>query len=139
MSEAHYYDPSAWRLVPGRTVHVVVDDQNDFLHPDGWYATHEMDVSHMRRVIEPNRRLLAGWRANALPVMHTREGHRPDLSDLPPAKKIRSATSCRCIPGRRKPRRICWRPHSSANPPSANGLRANSGRPSKRWPICKCS
>ncbi len=38
MSEMHYYDPAAWRLVPGRTVHVVIDDQNDFLHPEGWYA-----------------------------------------------------------------------------------------------------
>ena len=38
MTEMHYFDPTAWRLVPGRTVHVVIDDQNDFLHPDGWYA-----------------------------------------------------------------------------------------------------
>ncbi len=47
------------------------------------------DVSQLRRTIEPNRRLLAAWRAAGLPVMHTREGHRPDLSDLPPAKKMR--------------------------------------------------
>src|SRR4029077_2648679 len=47
------------------------------------------DVSQLCRAIEPNRKLLAAWRAEGLPVMHTREGHRPDLSDLPPAKKLR--------------------------------------------------
>ena len=55
MTESHYFDPSAWRLAPARTVHVVIDDQNDFLHPDGWYATHEIDIAHMRRVIEPTK------------------------------------------------------------------------------------
>ena len=57
MSEMHYFDPAAWRLEPGRTVHVVIDDQNDFLHPDGWYATHDIDISHMQRVIEPTKEL----------------------------------------------------------------------------------
>ena len=76
MSEARYYDPSAWRLVPGRTVHVVVDDQNDFLHPDGWYATHEMDVSHMRRVIEPTKALNEECRARGVPIVWTRHGTR---------------------------------------------------------------
>src|SRR5579871_6828168 len=47
------------------------------------------DVSQLRRTIEPNRKLLEAWRANGLTVFHTREGHRPDLFDLPPAKKIR--------------------------------------------------
>ncbi|MFN0155425.1 MAG: cysteine hydrolase family protein [Gaiella sp.] len=72
----HYYDPSAWRLVPGRTVHVVVDDQNDFLHPDGWYATHEMDISHMRRVIEPTKILNAECRRRGVPILWTRHGTR---------------------------------------------------------------
>jgi ureidoacrylate peracid hydrolase len=76
MSEMHYYDPSAWRLVPGRTVHVVVDDQNDFLHADGWYATHEMDISHMRRVIEPTKGLNAEWRKRGVPIIWTRHGSR---------------------------------------------------------------
>lgn len=72
----HYYDPSAWRLVPGRTVHVVVDDQNDFLHPDGWYATHEMDISHMRRVIEPTKALNDACRRRGVPIVWTRHGTR---------------------------------------------------------------
>ena len=63
--------------------------QRDFLEPGGFGEMLGNDVSQLRRTIEPNRKLLAAWRAKALPVMHTREGHRPDLSDLPPAKKIR--------------------------------------------------
>jgi ureidoacrylate peracid hydrolase len=72
----HYYDPTAWRLVPGRTVHVVVDDQNDFLHPEGWYATHDMDIAHMRRVIEPTKRLNDECRRRRVPVIWTRHGTR---------------------------------------------------------------
>lgn len=76
MSELHYYDPSAWRLVPGRTVHVAIDDQNDFLHPDGWYATHDIDVSHMRRVIAPTMRLNEECRRRGVPILWTRHGTR---------------------------------------------------------------
>ena len=47
------------------------------------------DVGQLRRTIEPNRRLLEVWRKAGLAVIHTREGHRPDLADLPPAKKSR--------------------------------------------------
>src|SRR6185437_9386471 len=74
MSEMHYYDPAAWQLVPGRTAHVVIDDQNDFLHPDGWYATHEIDISHMRRVIEPTIRLNVECRRRGVPIVWTRHG-----------------------------------------------------------------
>ena len=76
MSESHYFDPSAWRLVPGATVHVVIDDQNDFLHPDGWYATHEIDIDHMRRVIEPTKALNAECRIRGVPIVWTQHGTR---------------------------------------------------------------
>lgn len=76
MSESHYFDPAAWRLEPGRTVHVVIDEQNDFLHPEGWYATHGIDVSHMRRVIEPTRTLVAACREREVPIVWTRHGTR---------------------------------------------------------------
>ena len=72
----HYYDPSAWRLVPGRTVHVAIDDQNDFLHPDGWYATHDIDISHLRRVIEPTAALNEECRRRGVPIVWTRHGTR---------------------------------------------------------------
>ncbi len=76
MTESQYFDPSAWRLVPGRTVHVVIDDQNDFLHPDGWYATHGIDIAHMRRVIEPTKVLNAECRKRGIPILWTRHGSR---------------------------------------------------------------
>jgi nicotinamidase-related amidase len=57
-------------------VHVVIDDQNDFLHPEGWYATHEIDIDHMRRVIEPTKTLNAECRARGVPIVWTRHGTR---------------------------------------------------------------
>ncbi len=76
MGETQYFDPHAWALVPGATAHVVIDDQNDFLHPDGWYATHGVDVSHMQRVIEPTKALNAACRAAGVPIIWTRHGTR---------------------------------------------------------------
>jgi biuret amidohydrolase len=68
---------------------LIIDMQRDFLEPGGFGEMLGNDVSQLRSTIEPNRRLLAAWRSKQLPVMHTREGHRPDLMDLPPAKKMR--------------------------------------------------
>ena len=69
-----YFDPLPWRLVPGRTVHIVIDGQNDFLHRDGWYATHGIDISHMQRVVEPTRRINDACRRHAVPIIWTRHG-----------------------------------------------------------------
>jgi nicotinamidase-related amidase len=65
-----------WDLVPGRTALVLIDLQRDFLHPEGWYAASGVDIGHMRRVIEPTRRLVAGARAAGVPVIWTRHGFR---------------------------------------------------------------
>jgi ureidoacrylate peracid hydrolase len=70
------YRKTDWSLVPGRTALVVIDDQNDFLHPDGWYARSGIDISHMRRVIEPTKELLAEARRRDVPVIWTRHGFR---------------------------------------------------------------
>jgi nicotinamidase-related amidase len=70
------YEPSSWQLVPGRTALVVVDGQNDFLHPGGWYAKSGVDISHMRRVIEPTKELVAECRRRDVSVVWTRHGTR---------------------------------------------------------------
>jgi ureidoacrylate peracid hydrolase len=72
--EPPYHDPSPWALAHGRTVHVAIDHQNDFLHPDGWYATHGIDIAHMRRVIEPTIRLNEECRRRGVPIVWTRHG-----------------------------------------------------------------
>jgi biuret amidohydrolase len=82
-------EPYAFRLSPGHCALLIIDMQRDFLEPGGFGEMLGNDVSQLRQTIEPNRRLLATWRANGLLTLHTREGHRPDLTDLPLAKKIR--------------------------------------------------
>jgi nicotinamidase-related amidase len=81
--------PYEFDFDPAHAALLIIDMQRDFLEPGGFGAMLGNDVSQLRRTIEPNRRLLAAWRAAGLPVFHTREGHRADLSDLPPAKKVR--------------------------------------------------
>src|SRR5262249_60262185 len=72
---------------------LIIDMQRDFLEAGGFGEMLGNDVSQLRRTIEPNRKLLAAWRTAGLQVMHTREGHRSDLSELPLAKKMRSRGS----------------------------------------------
>ncbi|WP_428927014.1 cysteine hydrolase family protein [Marinibacterium sp. SX1] len=82
------FDPSGLGLV-------VIDMQRDFCEPGGFGETLGNDVSLLRQIIPTTARLLAGFRAAGLPVIHTRECHRPDLSDLPPAKRDRGQPSLR--------------------------------------------
>ena len=95
-------EPYPFSFDPAHAALLIIDMQRDFLEPGGFGEMLGNDVSQLRRTIEPNRRLLAAWRAAGLLVMHTREGHRPDLADLPPAKKVRgrSATCDRRSPAR---------------------------------------
>jgi nicotinamidase-related amidase len=69
---------------------IVIDMQRDFLDPDGYAAAAGLDVAALRGTIPAIRRLLSGARQAGMLVVHTREGHRPDLSDCPPAKLERS-------------------------------------------------
>jgi len=80
-------EPYPFELQPAKCGLLIIDMQRDFLEPGGFGEMLGNDVSQLRRTIEPNRRLLVAWRAAGLLVMHTREGHRPDLADLPPSKK----------------------------------------------------
>ncbi len=70
------FEAAHWDLVPGRTALILIDPQNDFLHPDGWYAQSDVDISHMRRVIEPAKMLLDAARAQDVPIIWTRHGFR---------------------------------------------------------------
>jgi nicotinamidase-related amidase len=72
------------------TALLVIDMQRDFLHPDGYAARASLDIAPLRKAIEPVSRVLAAAREAELTVLHTREGHLPDLSDCPPYKLERS-------------------------------------------------
>lgn len=69
---------------------IVIDMQRDFLAPEGYAAKAGMEVDALRRPIPFVRMLLDQARNSGMLVVHTREGHRPDLSDCPPAKLARS-------------------------------------------------
>jgi nicotinamidase-related amidase len=83
--------PSPYTFDASATALLVIDMQRDFLEPGGFGESLGNDVSELRRTIGPLSALLAAWRTAALPVIHTREGHLPDLSDCPPAKLSRGA------------------------------------------------
>lgn len=82
-------EPYPFAFQPGATALLVIDMQRDFLEPGGFGALLGNDVAPLRAVIAPLARLLAAWRTAGLMVVHTREGHRPDLSDCPPSKHAR--------------------------------------------------
>jgi nicotinamidase-related amidase len=88
-------EPTSFAIDPARTALVVIDMQRDFLEPGGFGAALGNDVSLLAAAIGPCRAALDAARAAGMLVIHTREGHRPDLSDAPPAKVQRGAPSKR--------------------------------------------
>ena len=88
-------EPYSWPydggIDPAHTALINIDWQVDFCAPGGYVDAMGYDLNLTRAGIEPTARVLAAARWAGLMVIHTREGHRPDLSDLPPNKKWRSA------------------------------------------------
>ncbi|GKQ52108.1 cysteine hydrolase family protein [Bradyrhizobium sp. Ce-3] len=88
-------EPAPITLDWSKTALVIIDMQRDFMEPGGFGATLGNDVSRLARAVQPIAAVLAAVRDAGLLVVHTREGHLPDLSDAPPAKVERGAPSLR--------------------------------------------
>jgi nicotinamidase-related amidase len=88
-------EPEPLPIDLSRTALIIIDMQRDFLEPGGFGETLGNDVSLLARAVGPCKQVLAAARAAGLLVIHTREGHRPDLTDAPLAKVERGHPSMR--------------------------------------------
>src|SRR5215467_10623482 len=88
-------EPAPLTVDTARAALLIIDMQRDFLEPGGFGAVLGNDVSRLKAAVEPCRAVLAAARAAGMLVIHTREGHRPDLSDAPPHKVERGDPALR--------------------------------------------
>lgn len=87
--------PYDFSLDPARTALVVIDMQRDFIEPGGFGAALGNDVARLTKIVPTVAGLIALFRKHKLPIVHTREAHKPDLSDCPPAKRLRGKPGLR--------------------------------------------
>ena len=87
-------EPYEFEFEPASTALVIVDMQRDFIDPGGLNEQVGNDVSLLRSVIPSLQKVLDAWRDAGLAVIYTREGHRPDLADCPPTKRVRGRLAC---------------------------------------------
>jgi biuret amidohydrolase len=88
-------EPAPLTLDLARTALIIIDMQRDFLEPGGFGAALGNEVSRLQAAVGPCRDVLAAARRSGVLVIHTREGHRPDLSDAPPHKVERGDPALR--------------------------------------------
>jgi nicotinamidase-related amidase len=88
-------EPEAISFDPARTAFVMIDFQRDFMEPGGFGETLGNDVSLLGKAVKPAKALIEAARKLKMLVVHTREGHRPDMADAPPAKVERGTPSAR--------------------------------------------
>ncbi|MEO8684850.1 MAG: cysteine hydrolase [Devosia sp.] len=81
--------PYPYPLSPGHTALVVIDMQRDFIEPGGFGDSLGNDVARLAAIIPTVAGLIDVFRAQSWPIIHTREAHKPDLSDCPPSKIAR--------------------------------------------------
>ncbi len=87
--------PGPFPLDPAAVALIVIDMQRDFVEPGGFGASLGNDVSRLTAIIPAVADLIGLFRKKGWPVIHTRESHQPDLSDCPPAKRLRGKPSLR--------------------------------------------
>ena len=87
--------PYPYRFEPRSTALLVIDMQRDFVEPGGFGEALGNDVGRLSAIVPTVRALLDWARHHAITVLHTREGHRPDLADCPPAKQHRGDPALR--------------------------------------------
>jgi len=88
-------EPAALSVDLSKSALVIIDMQRDFLEPGGFGAALGNDVSMLQAAIGPCRETLSAARAIGMLIIHTREGHRPDLTDAPPHKVERGDPATR--------------------------------------------
>jgi nicotinamidase-related amidase len=88
-------EPQPLNVELDRTALIIIDMQRDFLEPGGFGEALGNDVALLKAAVKPLKAVLDAARAVGLLVIHTREGHRPDLSDAPPFKIERGSPSKR--------------------------------------------
>ena len=82
-------EPYEFEFDPTSTALLIIDMQRDFVLPGGFGEALGNDVTPLQATIQPIRRVLEAARKLGMSIIHTREGHRPDLSDCPPSKLVR--------------------------------------------------